>query len=107
MNVIVAETRKSIQQDLRYTLPRWTVVFVAITLIPQLMMFPQTGRGLWYVASLVLVGLCEGAIGGLVFVLMQRWWNPKDSRVIRIRNYVAALMIVGIGSLCAMTAIYS
>jgi hypothetical protein len=35
-----------------------------------------------------------------------RWWNPKDSRVRRIRNYVVAIMAVGVGSLFAMTAIY-
>ena len=69
MNVAVAETRRPIQQDLRF-------------------------------------GLIEGAFGGLVFISLQRWWNPRDTRVRRIGNYVAALVIVGIGSLWGMTAIY-
>ena len=64
---------------------------VAITLVPQLIMFPPAGRDIWYVSSLVLIGLGEGAFGGFLFVGLQRWWNPRNSRVIRIRNYVAAL----------------
>jgi hypothetical protein len=35
MNAAVAETQKPIQQELRYHLPRWMVVFVVIALIPQ------------------------------------------------------------------------
>lgn len=48
------------------------------------------GRGFWYMPGSVLMGLVEGAFGGLLLVGMQRWWNPKDSRVVRIRNSVAA-----------------
>jgi hypothetical protein len=106
MNTAVAQTRKPFQRDLRYYLPRWMAVLLAITLIPQLMMFPPTDRGLWTIPSLVLIGLLEGTFGGLLFVGLQRWWNPRDSQVVRIRNYVAALVIVGVGSLFAMTAIY-
>jgi hypothetical protein len=47
MNTAVAETRKPIQQDLRHALPRWMLVLVVITLIPQLIMFPPAGRGFW------------------------------------------------------------
>jgi hypothetical protein len=106
VNVAVAEARKPIQQDLLYQLPRWMVVFVIITLVPQVMMFPPAGRSLWYLPSLVFIGLCAGAVGGLLLVGLQRWWNPRDRRVFRIRNYVAALMVVGVGSLFAMTAFY-
>jgi hypothetical protein len=102
----IAETRKPLQEDLRYYLPRWIAVFVVITLTQELVMSPSKPQGLWTIPSLVLIGLLEGAIGGLLFVGLQRWWNPRDSRVVRIRNYVAALMIVGVGSLFAMTAIY-
>jgi len=107
MNSAVAQTRKPIQQELRYYLPRWMIVLVVITLIPQLIMFPPMGRGLWYIPGLVLMGLLDGAFGGLLFVCMQRWWNPRDSRVVRIRNSVAAWIIVAAVSLWVMTAIYS
>jgi hypothetical protein len=107
MNTAVAQTRKPIHQDLRYTLPRWMAAFVVITLIEQLAMFPPAGRGFWYIPNLVFFGLIEGAFGGLVFVFLERWWNPKDSRVVRIRNYVAAGIVVGVGSLWVMTAIFS
>jgi hypothetical protein len=107
MNTAVAETQKPFRQDLRYTLPRWMAILVVITLIPQLIMFPPAGRGLWYIPGLVLMGLVEGAFGGLLFVCMQRWWNPRDSRVVRIRNSVAAWIIVAVISLWVMTAIYS
>ena len=106
MNTAVAQTRRPMQQDLRHYLPRWMVVFVVITLVPQLIMFPPTGHGLWYIPSLVLIGLIEGAFGGLVFVGLQRCWNPKDIRPRRLRNYSFAGIIVGVGSLWAMTAIY-
>ena len=106
MNATVSEASKPLQQDLRYALPRWMAAFVVITLIEQLAMFPPTGRGLWYVPSLVVIGLVEGAFAGLVFVCLQRWWNPRDSRVMRLRNYVAAGIVVAVGSLWAMTAIY-
>jgi hypothetical protein len=105
VNTAVVQTPKPLQQDLRYYLPRWIAAFVVITLIEQLAMFPPTGRGLWYVPSLVLTGLFEGAFGGLVFVGLQRWWNPKDSRPRRIRNYLFASIIVGVSCLLAMTAI--
>lgn len=106
VNNSAAETQSSFQQDLCYYLPRWMGVFVVVTLVPQLMMFPPMVRGFWYLPGLVLMGLVEGAFGGLLFVGMQRWWNPRDSRVVRIKNYVAAIMVVGVGSLFAMTAIY-
>jgi xanthine/uracil permease len=107
VDVAVAKTPKPLQQDLRYYLPRWIVAFIVITLIEQLAMFPPARRGLWYIPNLVLAGILEGVFGGLVFVCLQRWWNPKDSRVVRIRNYVAAGILVGVGSLWVMTAIYS
>jgi len=107
VNVAVARTRKPIQHELRYYLPRWMVLLVVITLIPQLIMFPPAGRGFWYIPNLVLAGILEGAFGALLFVLMERWWNPKDSRIVRIRNSVAAWIIIGVGSLWVMTAIYS
>jgi hypothetical protein len=107
VNAAVAQTPKPLQQDLRYYLPRWMAVFVAITLIPQLLMFSPGGRGVWYIPSLVVIGLVEGAFGGLVYVGLQRWWNPKHSRPRRIRNYLFAGIIVGVGSLWAMTAIFS
>lgn len=107
MNVAVAQAPKTIQQDFRYYLPRWMAAFVAITLIQELISHPSTGRGLWAIPTLIVIGLVEGAFGGLVFVGMQRLWNRKDSRVVRIRNYVAAGIIVGVGSLWVMTAIYS
>ena len=103
----VAQTPKPIQQDLRHYVPRWMAVFVLITLIPQLTMFPPAGRGFWYIPNLVFFGLIEGAFGGLIFVGLQHWWNSKDSRPRRIRNYLLASIIVGVGSLWAMTAIYS
>jgi hypothetical protein len=46
-----------------------------------------------------VIGLVEGAFGGLVFVGLQRLWNPKNSRVARLRNGVAAWIIAGVGSL--------
>ena len=107
MNVAVAQTRKPIQQELRYYLPRWMLVLVVITLIPQLILFRPAGRGFWYIPGLVLMGIVEGAVGGLLFVGMQHWWNPRDSRVVRIRNSVVAWIIVGVGSLWLMTVIYS
>lgn len=107
MNTAVVQSPRPIKQNLRYLLPRWIAAFVVITLIEQLAMFPPAGRGFWYIANLVFFGLIEGAFGGFVFVCLQRWWNPKDSRVVRIRNYVAAGIIVGVGSLWVMTAIYS
>jgi len=82
------------------------VVFVVIALIQELTTFPPTGWGLWTIPGLILIGLLEGAFGGLVFVGLQRWWNPGDSRPRRIRNYLFAGIIVGVGSLLAMTAIY-
>jgi heme/copper-type cytochrome/quinol oxidase subunit 4 len=106
MNATIAQTRKPIQQELRYYLPRWMLALLVITLIPQLIMFPPAGRGLWYIPGLVLMGLVEGAFGGLIFVGMQRWWNPRDSRVVRIRNSVVAWILVAVGSLWVMTAIY-
>jgi len=107
MGAAVAQTRKPIQRELRYYLPRWMAILVVITLIPQLIMFPPAGRGLWYIPGLVLMGLLEGAFGGLLFVCMQRWWNPRDSRVVRIRNSVAAWIIVAVGSLWVMTVMFS
>jgi len=95
------------QQDLRHYLPRWMAILVVITLVSQLIMFPPEAYGFWYIPGLVLMGLVEGAFGGLLFVCMQRWWNPKDSRVVRIRNSVAAWIIVAVVSLWVMTAIYS
>jgi hypothetical protein len=107
MNTAIAETQKPFRQDLRYYLPRWMGVLVVITLIPQLILFPPAGRGFWYIPGLVLMGLVEGAFGGFLFVGMQRWWNPKDSRVVRLRNSVVAWIIVGVGNLWAMTTIFS
>lgn len=107
MNTVVLQSRKSFKQDLRYYLPRWMAVLVVVTLIEQLAMYPPAGRGLWYIPGLVLAGLIEGGFGGLVFVGLQRWWNPKDSRVVRIRNYVAATVIVGVSGLWMMTALYN
>jgi hypothetical protein len=107
MNTAVAETRKPIQQDLRHALPRWMLVLVVITLIPQLIMFPPAGRGFWYIPGLVLMGLVDGAFGGVLFVVMQRWWNPNDSRVARLRNSVVAWIIVAVGSLWVNFAISS
>ena len=105
MNAAVAQGPKPIQQDLRYYLPRWIAALVVITLIEQLAMFPPTGRGLWYIPSLVLAGVLDGTFGGLVFVGLQRLWNPSDRRVVRLRNYFAAVIIVGVGSLLVMVAI--
>jgi H+/Cl- antiporter ClcA len=104
---VAAQTRKPIQQDLRYQLPRWMVVFVVIALTQELTTIPPTGWGLWTMPALIVIGLVEGAFGGLVFVGLQRWWNPGDRRSGRIRNYLFASIIVGVGSLWAMTAIYS
>jgi hypothetical protein len=104
VNTAVAQDRKTFWQDLHYYVPRWMAALVVFALIQELM-FPSSGRG-WNIPLLV-VGLFEGAFGGLVFVCMQRWWNPKDSRVLRIRNYLAAGILVGAGSLFVMTAIYS
>jgi len=106
MSAAVAQTRKHFQQDLRYCVPRWMAVFVIITLIQELVMSPPKLQVIWTIPSLVLICLLEGAIGGLLFVALQRWWNPRDSRVVQIRNYVAAIMVVGVGRLFAMTAIY-
>ena len=106
MNVAVAQRPKPIQEDLRYHLPRWMVVVAAIVLIQELTAFSSTGRGVWTLSDSVLIGLLEGAFGALVFVGLQRRWNPKDSRVRRIRNYVFAIMAVGVGSLFMMTTVY-
>jgi H+/Cl- antiporter ClcA len=81
-------------------------VFVVIALIQELPTLPPTGWGLWTISGLIVIGLVEGAFGGLVFVGLQRWWNPGDSRPRRIRSYLLAGIIVGVGSLFAMTAIY-
>jgi xanthine/uracil permease len=105
MNAAVAQTPKPIQKDLRYYLPCWMAAFVAITLIEQLAMFPPAGRSLWYIPSLVLAGLLEGTFAGLGFVGLQRLSNPRDSRVVRLRNYVAASVIVGVSCLLLMIAI--
>ena len=105
MNTAVVQSPRPIKQDLRYYLPRWIAALVVITFIEQLAMFPPTGRGLWYIPSLVLAGVLDGTFGGLVFVGLQRLWNPSDRRVVRLRNYVAAVMIVGVGSLLVMMAI--
>ena len=67
MNTAVARTRRPIQQELRYYVPRWMLVLVVITLIPQLIMFPPAGRGFWYIPGLVLMGLVDGAFGGVLF----------------------------------------
>ena len=107
MNAAVTQTRKPFQQNLRYTLLRWMVVFVVIALIQELTTFSPTGWGLWTIPGLILIGLLEGAFGGLVFVGLQRWWNPGDSRARRIRNYLFSTILVGVGSLGAMTAMYS
>jgi heme/copper-type cytochrome/quinol oxidase subunit 4 len=105
MNTAVAQTRKPIQQELRYYVPRWMLVLLVITLVPQLIMFPPAGRGFWYMPGLVLMVLVAGAFGGLLFVSMQRWSNPKNSRVVRLRNSVVAWILVAVGSLWVMTAI--
>ncbi len=102
MNRAVAETRKAVQQNLGYHVPRWIVVFLALTFIQELTT-TQTGHSLWHIPSVLLVGLLEGAFGGLVFVGLQRWLNPRDSGAKRIRNYFVAIMAVGVGSLCLMT----
>lgn len=106
MNATITQPRQPFRRDLRNYLPRWMVVFVVIAVIQELMTFPPTGWGLWTIPALILIGLSEGAFGGLVFVGLQRWWNPGDSRARRIRNYLFAGIIVGVGSLLAMTAIY-
>ena len=106
MNTAVAQSSRPIKQDLRYYLPRWMVVFVVIALIQELTTFPPTGWGLWTLPGLILIGLLEGAFGGLVFVGLQRWWNPGDSRARRIRNYFFSTILVGVGSLWAIAAIY-
>jgi hypothetical protein len=81
-------------------------VVVAITLMQQLTTATANEQSFWSIPGLVLIGLLEGAFGGVVFVALQRWLNPNDNRVRRIRNYVVAIMAVGAGSLGAMTAIY-
>jgi xanthine/uracil permease len=105
MSTAFTQARKLFQQDLRYYLPRWIAALVVVTLIEQLAVFPPTGRGLWYIPSLVLAGVLDGTFGGLVFVGLQRMWNPSDRRVVRLRNYFAAVMIVGVGSLLVAVAI--
>lgn len=107
MNTAAVQSRSPVLQDLRYQLPRWMLVFVVVTLIPQVMMFPPAGRSFWYLPSLVLIGLLEGGVGSVLFVGLQRWWNPKDDRVARIRNYLAATVIVAVGSLLAMTEVHN
>jgi hypothetical protein len=52
MSGAVAPDSRSVQQDLRYHLPRWMAVFVIITAIPDLLMFPAAGRGLLYIPGL-------------------------------------------------------
>jgi hypothetical protein len=99
MNTSVARSQRPFPQDLRYYLRRWMIVFVVITVVPGLIMFPPAGRGIWYIPGLVVMGLLEGAVGGLLFVGMQHRWNPRDSRVVRIRNRIAAMIIVAVGSL--------
>jgi hypothetical protein len=106
MNAAVTQRPKPIRQDLRYYVPRWMVFFLAITLIQELTTLPPIGHGLWSIPNLILIGLSEGAFGGLLFVGLERWWNPRDCRAIRIRNCLLAVMAVGVGSLIAMTAIY-
>lgn len=105
MNTAVVQSRKPFSQDLRYYVPRWMAVLVAMTLIPDLMMYPPTGRGIWYIPGLILIGLVEGAVGAFIFVGLQRWSNPKDNRVARLRNSVVAWILVAVGSLWAMTVI--
>jgi hypothetical protein len=61
----------------------------------------------WSFLTSVASGLVDGAAGGSIFVVLQRWWNPKDTRVMRLRNYLIAIMFVGVASLFAMTAINS
>jgi hypothetical protein len=100
-----AQTTKRAQQDLRYQLPRWMAAFVVIALIQELTTIPPTGFGLWTIPALIVIGLLQGAFGGLVFVGLQRL-NPADSRPRRIRNYLFSTILVGVGSLFAMTAIY-
>jgi H+/Cl- antiporter ClcA len=106
VNATITQTRRPFRLDLRNCLPRWMVVFVVITLLQELTALPPTAWGLWNIPGLILIGLLEGAFGGLVFVGLQRWWNPGDSRAARTRNYLFAGIIVGVGSLLAMTAIY-
>jgi H+/Cl- antiporter ClcA len=106
VNATIPQPRQPFRRDLRNYLPRWMVVFVVIAVVQELTTLPSTGWGLWTVPGLILIGLLEGAFGGLVFVGLQRWWNPGDSRPRRIRNYLFAGIIVGVGSLLAMTAIY-
>lgn len=107
MNAAAVQSRKPVQQDLRYYLPRWMLVFVVITVIQELAISPSEPPGRWTVPNLVLIGLLEGTVGGLVFVGLQRRWNPKNSRVVRIRNSVAACIIVAVGSLWVNSAISS
>jgi hypothetical protein len=45
-----------------------------------------------------IAGLLNGTFAGLVFVGLQRLWNPSDGRVVRLRNYFAAVMIVGLAA---------
>jgi H+/Cl- antiporter ClcA len=106
VNATITQTRKPFRQDLRYTLPGWMVVFVVIALVQELTATRPTGWGLWTIPGLIVIGLLQGAFGGLVFVGLQRWWNPGDSRPSRLRNYLLVGIIVGVGSLFAMTAIY-
>jgi hypothetical protein len=60
MKTQLTEGPKPTQQDLRHYPPRWMAVLVVIILIPQLIMFPAAGRGLWYMPGLVLMGLLQG-----------------------------------------------
>lgn len=59
----VVQIRKSFRQDLRYYLPRWMAVLVAMTLIPDLILYPRAGRRIWYIAGLILIALVEGTCG--------------------------------------------
>ena len=107
MNTAVVQSRKPFRQDLRFYVPRWMAVVVVITLIQQLTTATANEQSFWSIPGLVLIGLLEGAFGAAVFVGLQRWWNPKNSRVVRLRNSVLAWILVAVGSLWVMTAIYS
>ncbi|HEY6619132.1 MAG TPA: hypothetical protein VIY68_06295 [Steroidobacteraceae bacterium] len=106
MNASVTQTRKPFRQELRYYLPRWMAVVLAITLVQDFTTATLTEQSFWSLPGLVLIGLLEGAFGGLVFVGLQRWLNPNDSRPRRLRNYLVAIMVVGIGSWLTIAAIY-
>jgi hypothetical protein len=106
MNIALAATQKPVLQDLRYYVPRWMIVFLAITFIQELTTLPPVGQGLGHMLSALLIGLSEGAFGGLFFVGLQRWLNPQNTGAKRIRNYFVAIMTVGVASLFALAAVY-